>query len=482
MRYIAASLLLASAVIPAAGQSGAPSSEIVAGAGKVVAITHVTVVDGTGAAARPDQTVILDHSRIVALGAAARVAIPVGAQMIDGRGKSLIPGLVGMHEHMFYASPVAGPPIAIEQFVTAPRLYLASGVTTARTAGSMDPYGDLELKRGIEAGRFVGPDLELSTPYLEGSPPAVPTMHGLTTPDDARRLVRYWHDQGFSSVKAYADITTDELAAGIDEAHRFGMKVTGHLCSVGYQKAMALGIDNFEHGPFVSPDGDLDSARKPDLCRRLEGPQTGRAVLGQIASNVSPDDAEVRDLIHTMVERRVALTSTLAVLEGGTGMSASRRSRLQGLLHPAVWAYLNGASPDRTARGALFSQAMLKEMAFERAFVKAGGLLMAGCDPTGDGFTVAGLGDQRNVELLVEAGFSIPEAIRIATLNGAVFEGKASDFGSIEMGKRADLVLLNGDVSRDVTAIESPMIVFKAGIGFDTAALYKSVAGQVGLH
>lgn len=447
-----------------------------------VAITHVMVVDGTGAPARPDQTVIIDHAKIVAAGPASRIKAPASAQVIDGRGKSLTPGLVGMHEHLFYASPVAGPPIAIEQFVTAPRLYLASGVTTARTAGSMDPYGDLELKRGIAAGQIVGPDLDLTAPYLEGSPPAVPTMHGLSGPQDARDLVRYWQGLGFTSVKAYADITTDELGAGIDEAHSLGLKVTGHLCSVGYQQAMALGIDNFEHGPFVSPDGDLDPERRPDLCRRREGPQTGRAVLGQIAANASPDDEEVKRLIRDMVSRHVALTSTLAVLEGGAGMSDARRQRLQTLLHPAVWSYLNVDTPERRSRAHLFTQALHKEMAFERAFVEAGGLLMAGCDPTGDGFTLAGLGDQRNIELLVEAGFTMPEAIRIATFNGANFQGQGAELGSIEVGKRADLVLLQGDITADISAIEAPVVVFKAGVGFDSAALYQSIAGQAGLH
>ena len=97
-----------------------------------------------------------------------------------------------------------------------------------------------------------------------------------------------------------------------------------------------------------------------------------------------------------------------------------------------------------------------KEMAFERAFVAAGGLLMAGADPTGDGHVIAGLGDQRNIVLLREAGFSVPEAIRIATLNGATFLGRADRIGSLEAGKRADIVLLDGDLSRDIRAIERP--------------------------
>src|SRR5262249_6355543 len=108
--------------------------------------------------------------------------------------------------------------------------------------------------------------------------------------------------------------------------------------------------------------------------------------------------------------------------------------------------------------------------------------LMAGCDPTGDSHTIAGLGDQRNIELLVEAGFTIPQVIRIASLNGAIYLGRDRDVGSVEIGKRADLVLLDGDLARDVSVIQRQERVSKAGVGYDSQAIYASLAGQVGLH
>jgi imidazolonepropionase-like amidohydrolase len=466
----------------ASAQAAPPKQEFVRSTGPVAAIVHVSLVDGTGAEARQDQTVVIKDGRIAQVGPAGKIRIPKGAQVFDGHGKSLIPGLVGMHEHLFYPSPVAGHPVAIEQFYTAPLLYLASGVTTARTAGCIDPYGDLEVKRGIDAGRTIGPDLDLSTPYLEGSPPALPQMHALSGPDDARRLVEYWHGEGFTSVKAYANITPDELGAGIDEAHKLGMEVTGHLCSVGYARAMDLAMDNFEHGPFASPDGELDPERAPDMCMAAKPTTPPRSVLSRVAGDVSPDSPEVKQLIDLLVSRHVPVTSTLAVLEGGVGMSDARREQLKTLLHPAVWSFITTSSPARTGLEKLLSQSLQKEMVFERAFARAGGTLLAGCDPTGEGFTFAGLGDQRNVELLVQAGFTVPEAVRIATLNGAVFEGRDKEVGSVEAGKRADLVLLSGDVSQDVSAMEHPEVVFKAGVGYDSQAIYKSLAGHVGLH
>jgi imidazolonepropionase-like amidohydrolase len=152
------------------------------------------------------------------------------------------------------------------------------------------------------------------------------------------------------------------------------------------------------------------------------------------------------------------------------------------LLHPVAWARVVELHTSLLRLADDYARVLKKEMAFERAFVAAGGLLMAGCDPTGDSHTLAGIGDQRNIELLVEAGFTLPAAIKIATLNGATYEGIADRVGTIEVNKAADLVLLDGDLTNDVTVIEKPDRVFKAGVSYDSAAIYRSLAGQVGLH
>ncbi len=462
---------------PAAAQT--PSPNFVRVHADVIAITHVTLIDGVGGPARRDQTVLIAHGRIA--GVARRLAIPSGATLIDGGGKTLIPGMVGMHEHLFAPAPAPGALVGQEQFLTAPLLYLASGVTTARTTGSMDPYGDLGVKREIEAGRAIGPDLDLSTPYLDGSPPSLPQLYPLRDADDARETIRFWRARGFTSVKAYANITPDELAAAIDETHRLGMRITGHLCSVGYEQAVAFGIDNLEHGPFVSPDGDLDPRRENGMCRSPTG--VGQGAIGRdIVPTVAPDSAELRHLIQVLVNHRVAITSTLAVVEGGSDLDLTHNPRLRALLAPAAWENINRAREAERARDELIRMRLQKEMAFERALVAAGGVLMVGCDPTGDAHTIAGLGDQRNIELLAQAGFTIPQIIRFAAFNGAVFEGRERDIGSVEVGKRADLVLLNGDLMADVNVIERPEIVFKNGVGYDSEAIYSSIAGQVGLH
>jgi hypothetical protein len=455
----------------------------------LIAITHVEVIDGTGAAPQMDQTVLIDHGRIAAIG--SDVQVPAGTKTIDGSSKTLIPGLVGMHEHLFYVSPVdpyltpAGGPIAVEQFFTAPPLYLASGVTTGRTTGAEDPYGDLQIKIRIEHGQMPGPSLDLTTPYLEGAPGAIPDMHELTGPDDARSLIRYWHSLGFTSAKAYMDITPEELKASIDESHKLHMKITCHLCSVGYDEAAEMGIDNLEHGPFGAPDGELYSKKRHGVCG-ADSPSVTRAdVAREIVNNVDPDSPQLKHTVQLMVDRHVALTSTLAVFESGYKLSTDNprlSARLQKLMDPRVWDHIKAGYTFGQARDAFVRLRLKKEMAFEREFVAAGGLLMTGCDPTGDGHTIAGLGDQRNLELLSEAGFTTPQVIQIATLNGAKYLGMSDLIGSIAKGKQADLVLLDGDLAADISVIEKPEVVFKAGVGYDSQAIYASLRGQQGLH
>jgi imidazolonepropionase-like amidohydrolase len=472
----------------AAAQSGDTVSKFIKTRAPIIAISNVEVIDGTGTGVLTGQTVLIDNGKIAAVGPTAQVTVPAGATTIDGTSKTLIPGLVGMHEHLFYVSPASGPPLAIEQFLTFPPLYLASGVTTARTTGSMDPYGDLQLKARVNSGQMPGPNFELTTPYLEGAPGAISQMHELNGPADARSLVQYWHSVGFTSAKAYADITPEELQAATEEAHKLHMKVTGHLCSVGFNEAVEMGIDNLEHGPFAAPDGELYSQKKRGVCGS-GAPGASRADVGRdIVSKIDPDGPELKQTTQLMVRHNVPLTSTLAVYESSYMEAVDRKelaARTQELMDPVVSAHIDSVraiQASQEAQDAFNRLRLKKEMAFERKFVEAGGVLMAGCDPTGDGHVIAGLGDQRNMELLSNAGFSISDVIKIATQNGATYLGLGDRIGSIAVGKQADLVLLAGDLAKDISAIEKPELVFKAGVGYDSQAIYGSLRGQQGLH
>ena len=446
----------------------------------VIALMHVRVIDGTGAAPLDDRTIVISGGKIQSIEPSATSKAPANAQTLDLNGYTVLPGLVGMHDHMFF--PMGGsPPMYSNMGSSFPRLYLALGVTTIRTTGSVAPFTDLEIKRLIDAGRMIGPKMHVTAPYLEGRGSFTPVMHELTGPDDARRMVNYWADAGATSFKAYMNITRDELRAAVEEAHKRGLKVTGHLCSIGFREAAELGIDNLEHGLMVDSEFVLD--KKPDQC------PPGGAVSASLRQ-LDLNGAAAQETIRTLVAKKVAITSTLPVFEaGGAPLTQTGIGAAGALLNPRV---LNVMSTDARvrylqARARVSSESnyislLRKVMDFERAFVQAGGLLIAGPDPTGNGGIVAGFGDLREVELLVEAGFTPLDAIKIATFNGAKFLGEDTRIGSLAPGKQADLMVVKGNPAASINDIENVEIVFKDGVGYDSEKLIQSVQGLVGIR
>jgi imidazolonepropionase-like amidohydrolase len=434
-----------------------------------VYLQHVRIIDGTGAAPREDQTILIRNGRIASIRPGS-AALEDGVPVLDLHGHTVIPGLVGMHEHLFYPSG-GGIPMYIEQAYSFPRLYLASGITTARTGGSLEPYTDLNVKRAIDAGRMPGPKLFVTGPYLEGAGSFAPQMHELTGPEDAVRTVDYWAAEGATSFKANMNITRAELKAAVEAAHRRGIKVTGHLCSIGFREAAGIGIDNLEHGLLA--DTEFHPGKEPDVCP----PQgTTRAEVGRLDMASAP----VREMIADLVKHNVAITSTLSVFEAFDGGRPPLEQRFLDVLTPeGAAAYLGSRA--RSQAGS-FTALLHKELEFERAFVQAGGLLMLGADPTGNGGAMAGFADQRNLELLVEGGFTPVDAIRIATENGAKFLGELDRIGTVAEGKQADLVVIDGNPAARIADIRKIAIVFRDGAGYDPAKLLESVRGAVPLH
>jgi len=481
MKTTSALLLLFSVFIACLAQ--APTSDrqqFIRVESPLIALVHVRVIDGTGAAPRDDQTIIIADGKIQSVGPSTTAnVLPPGAQILDLKGYTVLPGLVGMHDHMFF--PMGGsPPMYSNMGSSFPRLYLALGVTTIRTTGSVVPYTDLEIKKLIDAGRMIGPKMHITAPYLEGRGAFTPVMHELTGPDDARRMVNFWADQGATSFKAYMNITRDELRVAVEEAHKRGLKVTGHLCSIGYREAAEIGIDNLEHGLLADSEFVLD--KKPDQC-------PGAAVAASLRQ-LDLNSAAAQETIRTLVAKKVAITSTLPVFEAaGVPLTQNGIGAASALMNPRVFSVMSTDARVRylTARARVSGESnyvalLRKAMDFERAFVQAGGLLIAGLDPTGNGGVVAGFGDLREVELLVEAGFTPLEAIKIATLNGAKFLGEDARIGSIAPGKQADLMIVKGNPAANIADIEKVEIVFKDGVGYDSEKLIQSVQGLVGIR
>jgi hypothetical protein len=445
-------------------------------------LNHVRVIDGTGAAAKEDQTIVIANRSIQAVGPFGAVKFPVTYMQLDRTGYTVIPGLVGMHNHLYYTDSISvqrgadgslGEPglFVMELPYTAPRLYLAAGVTTLRTTGSVEPYTDLKIKQRIDARLMPGPKIDLTAPYLEGAPTLFAQMRELTGPDDAKRLVDCWAEEGMTSYKAYMNITRDELAAAIKEAHARHAKLTGHLCSVTWHEAITLGIDDLEHGP-VFTDTDFVADKKPDTC-----PQGGSKSWAGLDIN----GPQVQQLIHDLVAHHVAVTSTLPVFEAFLpGRPKLEQRVLDAMSAESARSYLIARA--KIPMDSPITNLYKKELEFEFAFVKAGGLLLGGPDPTGNGGVLPGFGDQKEVELLVEAGFTPVEAIRVMTLNGAMYLGQEDRIGSIEAGKEADLVLIKGDPSKKIEDIENVETVFMDGVGYDSKKLIDSVRGQVGIR
>jgi imidazolonepropionase-like amidohydrolase len=434
----------------------------------VIAFTHCKLADVKHLKVLEDQTVIVRNGIIAAVGDSKNLSAPPGSTVIDLTGKSLLPGFVLLHEHMYYAAYSADfTYLHVKQLpYTFPKLYLACGATTIRTAGSVEPYSDLNLKRDIDAGKILGPAMDVTAPYLEGKGSIFPGMHQLSGPEEAKAFVDFWAGQGCTSFKGYMFINRPTLKAAIDEAHAKGLKVTGHLCAVTYHEAAEMGIDQLEHGFSVSTDFVPD--KKENACPLFAAP---------IASADSPG---VKALIRFLIDKKVTVTSTLAVIYNMTTLDTSIRPEVLEAMSPDTRdMFLNVYNKMRSP---FSNKAMGEEFKMEKMFSDAGGLLTVGTDPTGSGATLAGYGSQQSIELLTQAGFRPIEAIRIATYNGAKALGLEDKIGSIEVGKSADLVVIDGDISENIQNIRKIEWVFKKGVGFNSQKIFSSVKGEVGKY
>ena len=412
-------LVLLALTVSARAAENLPDDPSVKFTDPVVALTNARIIDGLGNPAREGQTIVLRDGRITAMGKSPK--IPSDAVMHDLDGKTVMPGLVMVHKHSFYSSMVDGPFHMNQMEYSFPRMYLAAGVTTARTTGSLEPYTDLELRDRIERGEDIGPDYHLTAPYVDGIGTGIPQLHGVKSPADAARMINYWAEEGFTSIKLYVSLPAAEMDTAIKTAHANGLQVTGHIGRVSYREAAAMGIDNLEHGFLAA--SDWVAGRMPD-----EPANIGK-IYDSIAE-VNPKSKEVTQVIQHLIDENVAITSTLAIFETFT----------------------------------------------------RGGLLVVGTDPTGYGGFLAGYGSWRAIELLVEAGLSPIDAIKCATSNGAQLLSIAEQTGSIEVGKAADLIIVNGNPDEIIADLRKTETVFKDGIGYDSATLFKSIAGMVGIQ
>ena len=431
----------------------------------VVALAHVTVIDGTGATAHTDQTILLRDGRIEKVGPSAAVVIPSGATTLQLSGHTVIPGIVGLHEHT-YLGGISHPAPMLHSAM----LYLAAGVTTAMTAGSMLPYNELNMKRAIDSGALPGPRMHIGGPYLTGPRSQPGAFRIIESAADARRVVNYWADEGADWFKILSGPSA-VVRAVVSAAHARGLKVSAHLCAVTFTEGARLGIDVLQHG-FIT-NSEYVPGKQPNVC-----PPTNQ----KARADVDPTSLPVQVSIRRIIAARASVVSTLGVYES----FSLTRSRLDtadlAMLAPGLRREVEETHATLAKSAFIVPDRLLtKMMQWERMFVAAGGLLGAGCDPWGTGF-MPGRGDLRNYEMLIEAGFTAPQVVQIMTLNGARILGEQRRIGSIETGKAADLVVLRGNLPTDPGVIRNTAIVFRNGYGFDPGRLRDEVRGKLGAY
>lgn len=444
----------------------------------VIVFKNGLLIDGKGNAAKPQQTVIIVNGKIDWIGDDTKAIIPKGAAILDLNGKAIMPGLVMLHEHMYISASSRAPRYAnLKQLpFTFPRLYLAAGATTIRTCGSIEPYSDIRIKKDIDLGLLPGPSIELTAPYVQGKESLFPQMKENKTPEEAAAFVNYWADQGFTSFKAYMGINKPTLKAAIAEAKKRKLKFTGHLDAVTYREAAELGIDNLEHGFMASTD--FVKGKKEN---EQPAPGAGIKALG----NLSIQSDSVKQLMQFLIDEKVGITSSLSVFEGGTTTQPMPNEDVLNAMSPDTRDYYlkNFALVKSSTNSNDRDRAFIKNSKMEKLFYDMGGLLTVGTDPTGIGGTLAGYGNWRAIELLVEAdGFTPLEAIKIATLNGAIALGFDKTIGTIEVGKSADVLIIDGDPSKSISDIRKVQYVFKSGVGYNSKKLFESVRGKVGFY
>lgn len=450
-------LLLALGTSAEAQQADGHLTDFLAKTGSVFLLENARLIDGTGRAARDKVTVVIEGGRITHVGSAPAKA-PNGAVRIDLSGHTILPGLVMMHEHINYFS---GAYVWDSQPGSVPKLLLAAGVTTARTAGSESPQVDLNLKKRIDAGRAPGPRLFVTGAYLNGESGGFLGDTVVSNAEDARAVTAYWGSRGATSIKAYSAISPDALQGAVDEANRRGMHVAGHLGEISCTQAAIAGIHTIEHG-LTSCTKDFGIT--PETMGTFRYEKTSGAAAKLIAL--------LRAKNVTIVATPPTTEPYDPSAEELSMLSYDQRKRYDEFTKsPPPW------FPPKEERESWNAQ----NRAFERDFVAAGGRLLIGGDAADFG-VVPGYANHSAIIALVHAGFAPLQVFRFATSDAADFLGIGQQVGIVAAGRSADLLIVRGAPDRRIEDIRDVAFVFKDGLAYDPVKLRAAAKGMLGQH
>lgn len=411
-----------------------------------LAIVGGTLIDGTGAAPISDAAVVIHDGRIVAAGPRSKVKIPKDAHVVDAHGKTILPGLWDMHAHF-------------EQVEWGP-IYLAAGVTTVRDCGNEFEF-ITAVRDAIAQGRGLGPRLLLAG-IVDGSSTYTIGVERVDTPEQARMWTDRYHAAGFQQMKIYSSVKLEELKAVADEAHRLGMTVTGHIPEglTAYQ-AVEAGQDQINHIHYIA---DIMKAPLPENASRLDRFKAG--------ANIDLQSPEAQKALAFLKDHHTVVDPTMALMEFFTATTAKPPASFEpgvNKVAPELAEQLTDVAPPND-RSEIGEKVFEKELAIVGALHRAGIPVVAGTDQTVPGHSL-----HREIELYVQAGFTPMEAIQAATIVPARVMGLDKESGTVEKGKRGDLILVNGNPLEDIHRIRNVEYVITNGTMFHTAELWQSV-------
>jgi imidazolonepropionase-like amidohydrolase len=412
---------------------------------KTLAIVGGTLIDGTGAAPLSDAAVVIKDGRIVAAGLRTTVKIPRDANIVDAKGKYILPGLWDMHAHF-------------EQVEWGP-IYLAAGVTTVRDCGNEFEF-ITAVRDAIAQGRGLGPRLLLAG-IVDGSSPMAVGVQRVDTPEQARMWTDRYHAAGFQQMKIYSSVKLEEVKAVADEAHRLGMTVTGHVPNglTAYQVINA-GQDQINHLGYIA-----------EIMHAPYPPDTKFEEKVKATVNIDLNSAEAQKAIRFLKDHHTVLDPTMALFELFEATTAKPPASFEpgiNKIAPELAQPLTDVPPP-SGRSDLEQRAFDKEIEMLGALHKAGIPIVAGTDQAVPGHSL-----HRELELYVQAGFTPMEAIQAATIVPARAMNLEKELGTVEKGKRADLILINGDPLADIHNSRNVEYVISNGTMYHTAELWQT--------
>ena len=411
-----------------------------------IAFVGGTLIDGTGAAPVLDATIVIHNGRILAAGPRSKVKIPKHANVIDAHGKTILPGLWDMHAHF-------------EQVEWGP-IYLAAGVTTVRDCGNEFEF-ITAVRDAVAQGRGLGPRLLLAG-IVDGTGTYTIGVERVDTPEQARMWTDRYHDAGFQQMKIYSSVKLEELKIVADEAHRLGMTVTGHIPEgLNAYQAIEAGQDQINHIGYIA---DIMKSPLPENATRLDRFKAG--------ANIDLESPEAKKALAFLRDHHTVVDPTIALSEFFTATTAKPPASFEpgvNKVAPELAEQLTDVGPP-TDRSEIGEKVFQKELLIVGALHRAGIPVVAGTDQTVPGHSL-----HREIELYVQAGFTPMEAIQAATIVSARAMGLEKESGTVEKGKRGDLILINGNPLDDIHQIRNVEYVVTNGTMFHTAELWQSV-------